>query len=479
MAVDYDLVIVGSSWAGIYAAKIAVQLQARVALVTQCDRHYLPNDVLVSHSLSELCQLKSQLASNPLAQSSITGQPIVPLIEANSWLKDLESAAQSNYSLENLAALGVDVIVGKGKFGNQPNLSLQADRRNLRSRNFLLATGTNFVPSFADGTYLTLRDLKHLDLSTLPQEIIVVGDEPLALELAQTLTRFKRQVTLIIESTRILPQEDGDIAILIQAHLEAAGVKVITGLPASQIRVIDGQKWIQVGDLALATEEIILVNSRQPNIAGLNLKKVNVKCDRRRVLVNQKLQTTNPNIYACGDLIGGYCLPNIAQYEVSLILKNTLFISWYKVDYNCLPWAISTQPNLARVGLNEAQAKQQYGDRIYLVKEYFKTLTQAQISAQTSGICKLIVQENGTILGCSLVGDRAAELITVIALMIKHRIRLERNPMKGLTSISIPAIYPSMMEILQQASNNFHLQKLQRDPQLLKRLRTWFSLRKN
>ncbi|MGL6342271.1 MAG: mercuric reductase, partial [Waterburya sp.] len=162
-----------------------------------------------------------------------------------------------------------------------------------------------------------------------------------------------------------------------------------------------------------------------------------------------------------------------------LVLKNTLFFPWYKTNYNTLPWAILTQPNLARVGLTEAQAKQQYGEKIYVVKEYFKNLAQAQILEQTTGLCKLIVKENGTIIGCSLIGDRAADLITAIALMMQHKIRLDSNPMRGLTSVSIPTIYPTMSEILAQASNNFYLQKLQRQPKLLKRLQAWSSLRRN
>jgi pyruvate/2-oxoglutarate dehydrogenase complex dihydrolipoamide dehydrogenase (E3) component len=483
MVLDYDLVIIGSSWEGIYAARNAVQLKARIALVTQCDTKYLPNDTLVNHSLSEIGSWNYRLAHKFWATASEINLPTISFSEANNWAIDINSVVQTQNSLASLAALGVDVIVGKGEFYRLPKLGFQINNRKLRSRSFLVATGSNFAPRFIDSntsnSYLTLRDLGSKKISDLPNNLIVVGSEPIALELAQSLARFNKQITLVVKHSRILPQEDLDIATLIQAQLEAEGINIYTNSEVSQIRVINNQKWLQAGDRALSADEIIMADYRQPNIEGLNLAGIDVKYDHQRVYVNQKLQTTNPNIYACGDLIGGYCLPNIAQYEVNLILKNTLFFPWYKTNYNTLPWAILTQPNLARVGLTEEKAKQYYGENIYVVKEYFKNVAQAQILEQTTGLCKLLVKENGTIIGCSLVGDRAADLITTIALMMQHQIKLDPNPMRGLTSVSIPTIYPTMSEILQQISSNFYLQKLQRNPKLLKRLQTWSSLRRN
>ncbi|MBE9043689.1 NAD(P)/FAD-dependent oxidoreductase [Pleurocapsales cyanobacterium LEGE 10410] len=480
MAVDYDLVIIGSSYEGIYAAKTAARLQARVALVTQGDT-YLPNDVLVNHSIGEIGQLNHQLRNNPFATASEIKLPYVSCSEASDWAKGVDLAVQTSNSLSSLAALGVDVIVGKGEFCRLPQLAFNIANRRLRSRNFLLATGANFVPHLNsnESNYLTLRKLWHQDLSDLRQQIIIIGSDPTALELAQTLARFEKQVTLVVRQPRILPQEDPDVAMLVQAELEAEEIKIYTNSPVSQLKAIEDQKWLQAGDRALSTDEIIIADYRQPNITGLNLAGVDVKYDEERVYVNQRLQTSNPNIYACGDLIGGYCLPNIAQYEVNIILKNTLFLPWYKTNYYCLPWAVLTQPNLARVGLTQRQAKQQFGENIYVIKQYLNNLTQAQILDRTTGVCKLIVRENGEILGCSLVSDRAAELITIIALMIQHKINLDPNPMRGLTSLSIPTIYPAMVEILQQCCHNFYQQKLQRNSKLLNRLKTWFSLQRS
>ncbi|MEL6441470.1 MAG: NAD(P)/FAD-dependent oxidoreductase [Cyanobacteria bacterium J06621_8] len=478
MAVDYDLVIIGGSWAGVNAARKATQLQARVALVTQTDRGLIPNGAWWKASLSEVGHLNYQLANDPFAATEYQF-PMISFMAANLWAMGINKVLEQQNSLASLAAEGVDVIVGRGEFIAKPQLALRVQERKLRSRYFLLAMGTISQPNFSRDSYLTVDDLFQQDWSNLEQDLIVVGSDPTALELAQTLARFSKQVTLVVEKSRILPQEDLDVVSLIQGQLEAEGVKIYTNSKVSQIKTIEQQQWLQAGDRALAADQIIFTEERQPNITGLNLAAVNVKYDQQRIFVNQRLQTTNPKIFACGDLIGGYNLPNITNYEINLILKNILLFPIYKTDYFALPWGMLTRPNFARVGWNEAQAKQRFGSDIYIIKEHVADIAQAQISQATTGICKLLVKTNGEIVGCSLFCDRAAELITIIALMIKHKVRLKSNPFNGLTDLSSPFIYPSMTEIIERASNNFYRQKLERNPRLRNRLRSWFSLRKS
>jgi pyruvate/2-oxoglutarate dehydrogenase complex dihydrolipoamide dehydrogenase (E3) component len=481
MALDYDLVVIGSSWVGIYAAQKAVQLQARVALVTNTndDDLFLPNDTLTNRAISEVGRWNYHLANQPLIKVADR----VSLSAAQAWSHNVTLTIEQQNSLANLVALGVDVIPEQGEFCRLPQLAFQTAHRKLRSRAFLLATGANYVAEFAEqqnsSDCLTLRDVWQTDLESLGQNIIIVGGDPVALELAQTLARFEKKVTLVTAQPRILPQEDLEFVLLLQAQLEAEGVKIYLNAPVSQLKTLDGQKWLQAGDRALTADQVIMAEHRQPNIAGLNLAAVDVKYNHHRVYVNRKLQTSNPCIYACGDLIGGFSLPNIARYEANLILKNTLWFPWYQVDYQTLPWVISTQPTFARVGLTTQQAQQQYGDDLYLVTEYFRDLERSPISNLSTGICKLLIRDNGEIVGCSLMGDRAEELITAIALMMQHKIKLEQNPMKGLTSLALPTTYLSSSEIWQRVWDNYYQQKLQRQPQLLKRLRSWFSYRKN
>lgn len=481
MAVDYDLVVIGSTQEGIYAAKTAASLQARVALVSQHDTEYFDRSLIVNNSIGEIAQ------SNFYRQNSFFDLKLkttISLAQARDWGIEVESTIKAQNSLAHLAAMGVDIIFGKGEFCRLPKLGFNVGNRKLRSRNFLLATGAKFVADLEDNletnNYLTIDDIWLVkDLNNLPDNLVIIGSCPQSIELAQTLTRFNKNITLVISSARLLPQEDLEISRLIQAYLESAKITIITNAVITQIREIAGKKWLQAGDRAIETDEIIFANRRQPNIAGLNLAGVDVKYDAHRVIVNRKLQTTNPKIYACGDLIGGYSLPNIALHEVNLVLKNTLFIAQFQIDYCYLPWGIFTYPNFARVGINETQAKQKYGTKIYTVRQYFKTVAQSQITGETTGICKLILTPEGFILGCTIIGDRSTELIATIAWAIKHKIKLTNNLMKGFTETEFPYIYPSFSEIWQQAAIDFHRQKLERNPKLQNWLETWFNLRRD
>lgn len=482
MAVDYDIVVIGSSQEGIYAAKNAAQLEARVALVTQSDRFYLPNDSLFNSSLSAVIRHRVACSRNFVTSPAENLSSSFDLSKVSSWRENIETEVQGLNSLSVLAALGVDIIVGRGSFGNFPQLGFQIKSRILKSSKFLLCTGTNFAPDFADNTTLqrclTLRDLTESSLADLPNSAIVIGKDPSALALAQNLAAVGKQITLVVRDSSILSREDPDISILIQAQLEAIGVRVYTNFSIDRLEIADKRKTVIGNGTVLTAEEIIIADCRQPNISELNLTTVGVKYNRHRILVNRKLATTNPHIYACGDMIGGYQSPKIAEYEAKTILKNVLFFPWYKVDYHTVPWTVLTQPALARVGLNEAQARQKQ-EKLYVIRQYFNNVPKARVSDSALGICKLAIAPTGEILGCSIFGDSAAELIAIPALMMRHKIRLDRNPLRGLISVAVPNVYPSMAEVFEQAIEDFYQQKIQHDSKLWHRLQTWFSLRKN
>ncbi len=483
MAVDYDLVVIGSTQEGIYAAKTAATLQARVALVTQNDTEYSDRGIIINHSVGEIARWNFIRANHPFDIKSDIFNPIT-LTTAQDWAIEVESTIKTHNSLSHVAALGVDVILGKGEFCRLPKLAFNIGKRKLRSRYFLLATGAKFTVestnNFETNVFFTLDDIWRLkNLNDLPDRLVIIGSYPQSLELAQTLSRFGKNITLIVESKCLLPLEDLETSQLIQAYLEAEGITILTNCTISQIKEINNQKWLQVGDHAIETDEIILANYRQPNITDLNLAGINVKYNAKQIIVNSKLQTTNPQIYACGDLIGGYSLPNIALHEANIVLKNTLFLSKFKINYFYIPWGILTQPNLARVGLTETKARQQYNGEIYIVKQYFKNIARSQITGKITGLCKLILNSDGTILGCTIIGDRATELINTIAVMIKHKIKLTDNLMQGMTETEFPYIYPSFAEILQKTAIDFHCQKLQRNSRWQNWLETWFNLRRD
>lgn len=480
MAVDYDLVVIGSSKEGIYAAASATYLQARVALVTQSEKQYLDNNSIVVRSISEVARWHYWQQKNPLA-IAFESAPPQSLTEAKSLGEIINFNVNTEHSLAGIAALGVDVIIGKGEFYRLPKLGFKVNQRNLRSRKYLLATGSRLaiepIEGIVETDYSTLDDLWQLEnLASLPQRIAIIGGSLRSLEAAQTLARFGKNITLILKD-RLLPQEEPETSRLIQAQLEAEGIEIITAV-VTQIKKIAGTQWLQAGNKAIETDVIFFGDRYTPNIDGLNLAGVEVKYNRDRVMVNDKLQTTNPNIYACGNLLGGYSLSNIAYYEVNITLKNALFAPSFKINYRYLPWAIFTQPNVARVGMNEAEARKNYRN-ISVIKLNLKGLAQAQILGETTGLCKLLVSKRGEILGCTLICDRAAELIGEIALAMQYKIKLNQISIAGFLRENFPAVHPSFAQIWQQAATEYYRQKMSKNRVLLNFLETWFNFRKS
>ena len=333
MAVEYDLVVIGSSQEGIYAAATAARLQARTALVTQnLEENLYSSEILFCHSLAQIARFVRNNRENVVgiySQPSISA--IAELTEARNWSKAVNCSLTEENSLTSLATLGVDVVYGKGEFCRLPQQALIVGNRQLRSRRYLIATGTyssvEFQKAMQDCGYLTLKDLdRQQDLSSLANRLAIVGDSPHTLMLVQSLARLGKQVVLILAEKRLLPYEDAEASMLIQAQLEAEGVKILTSSPVIQSKSLEAKKWLQVGDLAIETDEIIVTGTRKPNIEGLNLAGVEVNYKPDRILVNEKLQTSNRQIYACGDVLGGYFSPSIAQYEANIALKKC-FIS--------------------------------------------------------------------------------------------------------------------------------------------------------
>ncbi|MDJ0903334.1 MAG: FAD-dependent oxidoreductase [Xenococcus sp. MO_188.B8] len=489
MSVDYDLVVIGSSYEGIYAAQTANNLKARVALVTQGDEYYLPSShPIFNQSCSEFVRFINQLQNNAWRiNSESLGVSQLTLEDLSSWGKLVAEKLHSEHSLARLAAAGVDVIFGKGEFCRLPKQAFLVGKRKLRSRKYLIATGARSIIKLVDGgnqvNCLTIDDLWQDNcLANLPHEITIIGSSARSLELAQGLAKLDKKISLVIPNTRILPQEDIKVAQLIQAQLTADAIEIFTNANVNKITESSNQKIIHIDDRSLATEAIIFTDNYEVNISGLNLSGVGVKHNNLGIMVNHKFQTSNKDIYACGDVIGGFKSAAIACHEVNIALKTILFISWLRKSdqyNNYFPQAILTQPNFARVGINKTEASRDYGKNIYIIKEYFKTITQAQISGNTTGWCELILRPNGQILGCTIIGDRAVEIISTIGVMMQYKIKLNNNPRSGLLQVNIPYVSPSFSEILQRVATAFYQQKLQRDRKLSRRLENWFSFRRN
>ncbi|MEH1839581.1 MAG: NAD(P)/FAD-dependent oxidoreductase [Nostoc sp.] len=481
MTIDYDVVIIGGSLAAYYAALAATQLRATVALVEPKVDYGFTNH----HALTEIGKLAQKLNDAPSfgihATHTDTSEEChisMAWQEAMLYAQCVASNLQEQHSPAILAASGVDIIVGNGQFQSSPQLTFAVNNRILRARSYLLASGSRPEIPDIEGLqatgYLTLSNIwQSFQRGILPKNWVVIGGIPQSIEIAQTLARFGCSVTLVVKHPYLLRNIDPDIAILLQAQLEVEGVRVFTERPVTQVRLIDDKKWIQAGDKAIETDEILVATGQQPNIESLNLAKVGVKWHQRSLVVNDKLQTTNHRIYACGDVIGGYDFANIANYEAKIALNNALFFPRLRVDYRFVPWAMFSVPMVAQMGLTEAQAKQQFSrDEVLVLRQYFKTVAAAQLRNETTGMCKLIVLNNGEILGASIFGAEAEELINLIALAMSQKTKV-----KDLANLSF--VYPSFSEILEQTAREWGKQRLNSNIALQEFLEGFFHFRRN
>ncbi|MBD2440865.1 NAD(P)/FAD-dependent oxidoreductase [Nostoc sp. FACHB-110] len=495
MTIDYDVVIIGGTLAGRYAALRATKLHAKVALVEpQINYGFVYHQTL--SEIAKIFQSFNDAADFGIhtthADTAEKCQISVAWQKAMQYADEVAENIHEINSPAKLAALGVDVIIGRGEFQPTPHLAFTVYEndskysdsssqnsllRVLRGRTYLLASGSHPAIPNIDGLqatgYLNLNNIWQLIAKqSIPQNWAILGGVPQSIEIAQTLARLGCTVTLIVKFPHILPNIDPEIAQLLQAQLEVDGVRVLTQTLTTQVRQIDGKKWLQAGDKAIETDEILVATGQQPNFASLNLAAVGVKWHQQRLVVNHKLQTTNPRIYACGDVIGGYDFANIANYEARIALNNALFLPRLNINYQHIPWAIFTRPALAQLGFTEKQASKFYHNEFLVFRHYFKSLASAQIQSDTTGVCKLIVLRNGEIIGATILGTAATELINLIALVIKQKIKV-----KDLANLAV--VYPSFSEILVETAQLWHQQRLNSNLDWQDKLEDFFHFRRN
>ncbi len=464
---DYDVVIIGGTITGIYAAITAAKLQGRVALIqpslTEINTTNSPivgntqgfnHNKIISQIANFVEQIHHKQQFGIYQGSDDSGEISVKFEEAKKYADYVVNNQLAKYEPAILATLGIDVIFGEGKFVDRPNLAFVVKGRHLRSRKYLLATPSQpripEIPGLTNTGFITTQKIEKL--SKLPETLVVIGGDPSGIEIAQSFSRLGTQVTIVVKSSHILGKEDSEAAFLVQAQLEAEGIRILTKTEVSQVRKIEDKKWILVGNEAIETDEIILAAGNKPNLANLNLEAVGVKFNNHKLFLNKKLQTTNYRIYGCGDLIGGYSFPHIANYEAQIAIKNILYLPIFSVNYSSIPWAIFSEPQLARVGLTEQQARQRYGENVLVCRQNFKNIDRAQIFNKTTGFCKIVGHRNGKILGVSIVGNQASEIIHIMALAIRQRIKIE-------AIAELPHILPTISEINPQTATEWLRQK--------------------
>lgn len=472
MAVDYDIVIIGGGSGGLVVASAAAQLKAKVALV---EKDKLGGDCLWYGCVPSKSLIHAARVAYEVKHASrfgvYTDSPTIKFAEANGHVQRAIAAIQPHDSPERFRGLGVEVIFGSGRFIDRHTFEVNGQK--LTARNFVISTGSRPaippVPGLEEAGYLTNEQV--FSLSQRPDSLAIIGAGPIGCELGQTFHRLGTQVTIFSSRDRILPKEDPEAAAAIEQQLEAEGIRILKNARTDKVEVIDGKKCVWAGEERIIVDEILVSAGRTPNADSLNLEAAGVEYDNKGIRVSEALQTSNPRIYACGDVIGGYQFTHVAGYEAVVVLTNALFSpikKWFpsKADYRVIPWATFTAPELARVGLTEEQAKKRYGDDVYVLKQPFSGVDRAQAEAATEGFAKLIVTGKGEILGAHLVGPSAGELIHEVVLAMRYKLKVS-----ALTGIHI---YPTLSEVNSKAALLLQKQQFAQNEGLQKMLARFF-----
>ena len=453
MPVDYDLVIIGATATARAAAIEALNLRARVALILPHRASYQlhPQRDFYPYALAQIAN------TNRSDRSQLQQPASYPWKYALAAIDRLEQQS----SLALLAAMGVDTIVGEGEFCRRPHLAFNVGQRYLRARAYLMATGSisayPLIPGIQEVGYLVLDRLPEIvDRPNIPLRWAIIGAEAIGVELAQTLAKLGCQVSLIVETEQILPYEDLELASPIQAQLEADGVQIYLETQVTNVSQDNDDKLVTIGEKTIPVDEIFIALPNRPLVEPFNLMGVGIDYDLKGISIDNKLRTAHPQIYACGgvcgNVTGGYRSDSLKQYEAKIAVRNAL--SWRKtlVDYQCynsLPWAVYTDPPLARVGMPIGSAIDSDRQGFIVLTQYFKTCPQAILTNTTSGFCQILVTRTGRIKGAEIIGRYAPELIQILALAIRKNMRIaELTTVVGLS--------PSYTEFIDRTAQEWH-----------------------
>jgi pyruvate/2-oxoglutarate dehydrogenase complex dihydrolipoamide dehydrogenase (E3) component/uncharacterized membrane protein YdjX (TVP38/TMEM64 family) len=436
---DNNLVVIGGGSAGLVSAYIAAAVKAKVTLI---EKHKMGGDCLntgcvPSKALIATTKLLAHIKrAKELGIRSASAE--FDFAEVMERVQRVVAEVEPHDSVERYTRLGVECIQGTAKITSPWTVEAtlaDGTRRVIRTRGIVIAAGgTPSVPPIPG-----LKESKPLtsdtvwDIRTLPRRLVVLGGGPIGCELAQCFARLGAKVTQIEMAPRIMLREDPEFSELVAKHFRADGIEVLVGHEAKEVRVENGAKVVVVEhegrEKRIECDEILCAVGRAANTQGYGLEELGIPVTKQKTVeVNEYLQAHYPNIFAAGDVAGPYQFTHTASHMAWYCAVNALFGGFkkFRVDYSVIPWATFTDPPVARVGLNETEAKEKKIP--HDVSTYgLDDLDRAITDGEAEGIVKVLTQP-GTdkILGATIAGEHADDLIAEFVFSMKHRVGLNK-----------------------------------------------------
>ena len=451
---QFDLAIIGGGAAGLVIASVSAQLGLKVCLIEQKDKlggDCLHTGCIPSKSLIQVAKVAHQCRqAERFGLSSHMDE--IDLGRIADHVQSIIDEIQPHDDPERFREYGCDVRFGQASFVNSQQLAI--NRETISAQRFVIATGSRpFIPPIEgldQVPYLTNESL--FSLRSLPRRLAVLGGGPIGLEMAQAFSRLGSQVQIIERLPQLLPLEDPEITALLQTHLISEGIEVSTETEiiratktATEI-VLQSKQGQQ-----FSCDALLIAVGRRPDIESLKLQAAGVKFSPKGILVDKRMRSSQKHIFACGDVCGPFAFTHMAEYQAGIVIGNVVFRLPRKADYRVVPKVTFTDPELASVGLSEAQAIAQ-GIKPLVLRFPFKDIDRGITDRQQVGMSKLVVHKN-RLIGATIFGPHAGELIHELCLAMKTGTKISE------LSATIHA-YPSLSQIHRRCVNSWYGEKL-------------------
>src|SRR5690554_1566093 len=436
---DYNLLVIGGGSAGLVSAYIAAAVKAKVALI---EKHKMGGDCLNTGCVPSKALIRSAKAADTLRHANRYGLEAVPVKGSfkniMNRVKDVIAKVEPHDSPERYRKLGVDCISGEASFVSPWELEVKHNdgrTQRLTARSIIVATGGKPavppIPGLNDMQPLTSDNL--WELEEQPQRLLVLGGGPIGSELAHAFARLGCQVTQVEKGERLLAKEDADVSELVLKQFESDGIDVRLKHSAAEFRIEDGEKVAYCDyegeKIRIPFDQVLVAVGRAANTSGLNLERIGVDTlPNGTVPVEDDMSLRYPNVFACGDVAGPYQFTHAASHQAWYAAVNGLFGQFkrFKVDYRVMPWITFTSPEVARVGLSEAEAKEQ-GVAYEVTRYGLDDLDRAIADSDDYGFIKVLTPPGkDKILGAVVVGAHAAEILAEFTLAMKHGLGLNK-----------------------------------------------------
>ena len=456
--VKADICVIGGGSGGLSVAAGASQMGAKTVLV---EGGKMGGDCLNYGCVPSKALIAAAKKAASLKNASVFGvtgpDPAVDFSKVMDHVQEVIASIAPHDSVERFKGLGVEVIQGYGRFISENELEVGDTR--VTARRFVIATGSRAtappISGLDEAGYLTNETI--FENRTRPDHLIIIGGGPIGLEMAQAHARLGSKVT-VLEAFKAFGRDDPDLSAVVLKTLREEGIDIREGVKISDVKKdASGTYYISLEEGAsseiLSGSHLLVAAGRKANVEELNLEAAGVDYNPKGVVVDARLRSTNMKIYAIGDVAGSYQFTHIAGYHAGIVIRNALFRLPAKVDYSAVPWVTFTDPELANVGLNEAAAREQYGDKIKVLTFPFADIDRARTERQTEGMIKAITTNGGRILGAGIVGPHAGELIHPWGVAITGKLKIG-------TMASFIAPYPTYGEISKRAAGSYYTPSL-------------------